>query len=67
MGLAVGEGGGGMKIYQLQVFVKEFYTAWLEVVSLDKETVTVVSPLKTDETITLTRDGTEVFKRVEEK
>lgn len=53
-----------MKTYQLQVFVKEFYAAWLEVVSFDKETVTVVSPLKTDETITLTINGTEVFRGV---
>ena len=56
-----------METYQLQVFVKEFYTAWLEVVSLDKETVTVISPLKKDETITLTRNGTEVFRGAEAK
>lgn len=56
-----------MKTHQLQVFVKEFYSNWLDVTSFDKETVTVVSPLKTGKTITFTRDGTEVFREVEIK
>ena len=56
-----------METYQLQVFVKEFYTSWLQVVSFDKKTVTVASPLKNGETITLTRNGTEVFRVAEVK
>ena len=58
-----------MKTHQLQVFIEGFCIAWLDVVSFDKETVTVVWPLKTGKTITFTliRDGTELFREVEAK